>query len=78
MAWVYCGSCEQKHNRITQADAFLLLTAFMRGDAQVVTAWGVETLCILDILKKANHRKVRDSERQIRATRVLPDLLAAG
>lgn len=59
---MYCSKCFQNHSQILQRDALAIAKALLDGDGQIVTRYGIENMCLLDILGWVNHRKVSRSE----------------
>lgn len=76
MAFFYCVSCQQQHSSILQRDAVVIVTAFQEGDAQVVSSDGIYSRCLLDILGRESHRKVRPSERKANEERAMSAMLS--
>jgi hypothetical protein len=58
--YMYCEPCHQQHSRV---DAAMIAQAFIDGEAQIVTKYGIKNLCLLDIMGDPTRRGLRPSER---------------
>ena len=59
MAYVPCYACGSIHKLIPQDTLIKIFDRFQRGEGQVVTRWGIEPICILDLSDLNEVQKIR-------------------
>jgi hypothetical protein len=59
MAYVPCHSCGTIHKLIPQDTLIKIFDKFQAGEGQVVTKYGIEPVCILDLSDLNELQKIR-------------------
>jgi hypothetical protein len=54
--YLFCDPCGRNHSKIGQKGAADLIALYQAGEGHIVTKWGVEPICLLNMLERTeNH-----------------------
>lgn len=67
MAYQHCGACMTMHRDITPTEKQVILDAYTKGEAQLVSTIGIFHICILEIIGRSSDRNDRKRQKGLAA-----------